>query len=137
MVGKMKEKSKIASVRPSPLASKITIVMLVIFLFFGLFLMSDGPGTGETSFALFRMIWVIACIGGIIYSIRNLSTYSKEQKGKLPATTTDVIEVEFEGETGGGDFETRLRKLEALKKDGLITEEEYKQKRREIMDEKW
>lgn len=87
----MKEKSKIASVRPSPLASMITIVELVVLLFLGLFLMSDGPGSGETSFGLFRMIWVIACIGGIIYSIRNLSTYSKEQKSKLPATATDVV----------------------------------------------
>jgi len=133
----MNNQRKIASIRPSPLASKITIVMLVIFLFFGLFLMSDGPGSGETSFSLFRMIWVIACIGGIIYSIRNLSTYSNEQKSKLPATATDVIEIQSERETGTEDFETKLRKLESLKKNGLITEEEYKQKRKEIMDEKW
>jgi len=128
--GMMKEKTKLASVRPSPLASKITIVMLVIFLFLGLFLMSDVPG-------IFTMVWVIACIGGIIYSIINLTTYTKEQKSKLSATATDVIEIQFERETGTEDFETKLRKLESLKKDGLITEEEYKQKRREIMDEKW
>jgi cytochrome c-type biogenesis protein CcmH/NrfG len=83
------------------------------------------------------MIWVIACIGGIIYSIRNLSTYSNEQKSKLPATATDVIEIQSERETGTEDFETKLRKLESLKKDGLITDEEYKQKRKEIMDKKW
>jgi hypothetical protein len=35
------------------------------------------------------------------------------------------------------DFETKLRKLESLKKDSLITEEEYKVKRKEIMNEKW
>jgi hypothetical protein len=133
----MNNQRKIASVRPSPLASKITIVMLVIFLFFGLFLMSDGPGSGEASFSLFRMIWVIACIGGIIYSIRNLSTYSNGQKSKLPATATDVIEIQSERETATEDFETKLRKLESLKKDGLITDEEYIQKRKEVMDEKW
>jgi hypothetical protein len=72
-----------------------------------------------------------------VYSIRNLSTYSKEQKRKLPATTTDVIEIQSERETGTEDFETKLRKLEALKKDGLITDVEYKQKYKEIMDEKW
>jgi len=54
--------------------------------------MSDGSGSGEISFSLFRMIWGIACIGEIIYSIRNLFTYSKEQKSKLPATATDVVE---------------------------------------------
>jgi uncharacterized membrane protein len=126
----MNNQRKIASVRPSPLASKITIVMLVIFLFLGLFLMSDVPG-------IFTMVWVIACIGGIIYSIRNLSTYSNEQKSKLPATATDVIEIQSERETATEDFETKLRKLESLKKDGLITDEEYIQKRKEIMDEKW
>jgi uncharacterized membrane protein len=126
----MNNQRKIASVRQSPLASKITIVMLVIFLFLGLFLMSDVPG-------IFTMVWVIACIGGIIYSIRNLSTYSNEQKSKLPATATDVIEIQSERETATEDFETKLRKLESLKKDGLITDEEYIQKRKEIMDEKW
>ena len=131
----MKEKPRIASVRPSPLASWITIIGLVIFLFFGLFLMSDAPDNAP--FALFRIIWIVACIGGIIYSIKNLSTYSRSEKNKIPITSTDVIEIEEGDEPGVKDFESRLRKLEALKKDGLITEEEYKQKRKEIMEEKW
>jgi hypothetical protein len=38
---------------------------------------------------------------------------------------------------GSEDFESRLRKLESLKKDGLITDEEYQQKQGEIMKEKW
>ena len=36
-----------------------------------------------------------------------------------------------------GDFETRLRKLNRLKEDGLITEEEFQKKREEILREKW
>ncbi|MGC8758230.1 MAG: SHOCT domain-containing protein, partial [Caldisericaceae bacterium] len=135
VVGKMKEKPKIASVRPSPLASKITIVMLVIFMFFGLFLMSDAPDNAP--FALFSIIWISACIGGIIYSIKNLSTYSRSEKNKIPITSTDVVEIDESDGQEGKDFETRLRKLEALRKDGLISEEEYKQKRKEIMEEKW
>jgi len=59
------------------------------------------------------------------------------KKSKLPATATDVIEIQSERETATEDFETKLRKLESLKKDGLITDEEYIQKRKEIMDEKW
>ncbi|GAB5047367.1 SHOCT domain-containing protein [Thermodesulfovibrio sp. TK110] len=131
----MKEKPKIASVRPSPLASKITIVMLVIFLFFGLAIMFDAPD--ETPFALFRIIWIIACIGGIIYSIKNLSTYSDSKKTRIPFTATDVVEIDESDKPERIDFETKLRKLEALRKDGLITDEEYRQKRKEIMDEKW
>mgnify|MGYP003939996855 FL=1 len=36
-----------------------------------------------------------------------------------------------------GDFETRLRKLNTLREDGLITEEEFQKKREEILREKW
>ena len=35
------------------------------------------------------------------------------------------------------DFDARLRKLAMLKQDGLITEEEFVQKRQEIMAERW
>ena len=34
-------------------------------------------------------------------------------------------------------FEMRLRQLEALKKDRLLTEEEYQRKRAEILGETW
>lgn len=34
-------------------------------------------------------------------------------------------------------FDEKLRKLKALKDDGLISEEEYKAKRQEILDDKW
>lgn len=131
----MKDRIKTASMRPSPLASKITIVGLILFLIFGLFLMSDAPD--EPAINIFCIMWVIACIGGIIYSIRNLSTYSEEQKKKIPLTADEVVELVSEDETEEKDFETKLRKLESLRKDGLITEEEYQRKRKEIMDKKW
>ena len=35
------------------------------------------------------------------------------------------------------DFDAGLRKLAKLKKDGLITDKEYEQKRAEIMRPKW
>ncbi|GAQ94702.1 short C-terminal domain-containing protein [Thermodesulfovibrio aggregans] len=131
----MKERPKIAPVRPSPFASKITIVMLIIFLFFGVAIMADAPD--ETPFAFFRIIWIIACLAGIVYSIKNLSTYSDSKKKNIPITATDVVEIDESEIPEGMDFEKKLRKLEALRKDGLITDEEYRQKRKEIMDEKW
>jgi cytochrome c-type biogenesis protein CcmH/NrfG len=42
-----------------------------------------------------------------------------------------------EAEKGKPDFAVRLRELEALKKEGLLNDEEYQRKRREILDEKW
>ena len=48
----------------------------------------------------------------------------------------DVIDIETEssGQVNdpGLDFEFKLRKLENLKKDGLISEEEFRKKREEI-----
>jgi len=53
-------------------------------------------------------------------------------------TAGEVVEIVSEkSEPETENFESRLRKLESLKKDGLITEEEYQQKRGEIMKEKW
>ncbi|MTI66302.1 MAG: SHOCT domain-containing protein [Firmicutes bacterium] len=39
--------------------------------------------------------------------------------------------------TNSIDFDVKLRKLNNLKEDGLISENEFKDKRKEIMEEKW
>ncbi|WP_461615475.1 SHOCT domain-containing protein [Clostridium sp. Marseille-QA1073] len=47
------------------------------------------------------------------------------------------IDVDSNDHTGkNNDFEMRLRKLEKLRKEGLITEEEYTIKRQEILKDK-
>lgn len=71
----MKDKTKIASVRPSPFASIAGIIGLIAMLIFGISTMPDTGGG-------FMIIWVIFAIGGIIYFLVNLSTYSKSSKGK-------------------------------------------------------
>ena len=47
--------------------------------------------------------------------------------------------VEINGMVGGeeGSFAAKLRELDVLKKDGLISEEEYQNKRAVIMQDKW
>jgi hypothetical protein len=47
-----------------------------------------------------------------------------------------VVEIEPD-EEAAIDFAERLRKLEALRKDNLVSEEEFQAKRKQIMDEKW
>ena len=133
----MKE-PKIASIRPSPLASVVGIVAGIVFLAFGLLLMADDTENagGQELINMFKVIWVVFCIGIIVYNFKNLSTFSSQDKERLAPTAGEVIEIE-PGEPGAMDFETRLRKLEALRRDGLVNEEEFKKKRREIMDEKW
>jgi hypothetical protein len=135
--------AKKAYVRPSPLSSYITLGGGIVFLFLGLFIMGEGTmGEGGDAVAMFRVIWVLACLAVIGYSVWNLRSFkgsSAEEKGF--STALDVIHIEEGSEKGGGektvDFDIRLRKLEALKSDGLISEEEYKRKREEILQEKW
>jgi Short C-terminal domain len=43
----------------------------------------------------------------------------------------------FHDERMQGSFEIRLRSLEHLHRDGLISEEEYQEKRKQILEDKW
>ena len=103
-------------------------------LIFALTSMPDSAGG-------FMSIWVLAVVGGIIYFIVNLLSFSRSVKEKIPATAEEVIELspgdEEEEKEEVLDFETRLRKLESLKKDGLLTEDEYRRKREKILEENW
>jgi hypothetical protein len=126
----MKQKNVIASVRPSPLASIVGIIGLVAMLIIGSSFQMESGG--------FMTIWTLVCIGGILYFLINLLSFSASSKDKIPMTAGEVVEIVSEkSEPETENFESRLRKLESLKKDGLITEEEYQQKRGEIMKEKW
>ena len=137
-------KGKRITVRPSPTSSIITLIMSIIFLIFGLVLMGSNMGeAGEArgGMSFFLIIWVGACLGGVIYSLINLSSFGKSKPN--PAAM-EVLEVEKENPEcieepakEKPDFAAKLRELEALKKEGLLTEEEYQRKRQEILDEKW
>lgn len=131
---------KSAAVRPSPLSSMLSIAGGVIGIIFGIFFVSSASGDPEAGgmIRVFFLIWFGVCIGGIIYGFVNLSSYSKSEKKKIPGTSMDVVTM-IPDDPGPEklDFEAKLRKLEALKRDHLISEDEYDRKRREILDEKW
>lgn len=116
-------------VRPSPFASMVIIIFLVVFLIVGVFFF-DLPD--EPIAIIFKFVWTLMCISGIVYATINLRSFSKSEGNNLPLSTSDVIST-AESEQGKDDFEVRLRKLESLRKDGFITEEEYRRKRKEIM----
>ncbi|GEM_PF-424915 len=175
--GEFNLKGKRATVRPSPTASVATLIMSVLFLFFGLVLIvSNLGGAGEAAgpMVFFLVVWVFGCLGIAVYSIINLASYGKSRPN--PAAL-EVLEIEGEGEKEkareekgreekageekarevkgpaeskpGGysvsdsrstqevSFAVKLRELESLRKEGLLTEEEYQRKRREIIEEKW
>ena len=98
--------------------------------FFGLFGMSDMAYGFGTEFLAFRLVWCLAAFGIGIYNFLLAAGVVKYNGGY---EITDETE---DGAKGGkSDAEVRLEELQTLYDRRLITEEEYQQKRRKILDE--
>ena len=105
------------------------IILGVLFLPFGLLFVFISEGEARSFVAIFTVIWAAACIAIIVMAVKALRLV---KKGKIEIAEIDVTSGETEG-----DFAVRLRDLEGLRKDGLISDGEYQRKRAEIMQEKW
>lgn len=129
---------KIASIRPSPLASIVGIVGGIAMFILGIVFVASVPaGPGPDGFKnFFFFIWFLVCGGIIVYYIRNLASFRKDGADGVPLTASEIVEME-QDEAGAMDFAARLRKLESLRRDHLVSEEEFLRKRKEILDEKW
>ena len=104
----------------------VTALMAIIGIIFFLFLMKEGATIGM----IFMAFWVVVVLligSAYVYNLANQKYDEKNVAGQITITDSD----------SSGNFDDKLRKLESLKKDGLITEEEYKQKRSQIMEKKW
>ena len=134
--------SKKIHVRPGRGQSKVGFAVGIIFCLLGVFVVIP-------TFGLFGIFWT-AVAGWIAYShYRNGFTDEP--------LDTHVIDIEDDGQNvtatryggeyrsysyekealanGAGDMESRLRKLQSLYDQSLITYEEYEQKKKEILDE--
>ena len=76
-------------------------------------------------------LWVLTVAGIIAYHIRNATS----EHGVAHAHVS--FEAETSGDRGQSDFDERLRDLERLRQDGLLTEEEYRRKRADVLNEDW
>lgn len=76
---------------------------------------------------------------GIIWTIIAIYNTYRAYKNGFTEEGEAIYEINYtEGNSKHGyDFEEKLRRIERLRKEGLITEDEYNQKRSEIMKEKW
>jgi hypothetical protein len=82
---------------------------------------------------IFGAVWVLMCLAFIIYGIYIL-TSAKPSVGIVYDIESSSASTSPEA---GNDFDTRLRKLEKLKQDQLISEDEYQRKRDEILKDPW
>jgi amino acid permease len=103
--------------------------MLVFGLFFLTLLQDENSNIGR----IFMLLWIFIVLCIIGYSIYNLVT----TKASLAATEEIELESGDASDNAPGNFEEKLLSLERLKKDRLLSEEEYAQKRKEIMQQKW
>lgn len=114
------------------------IVVALLFLAFGVgfiaVVLNDMPDSEDGLRFLmigFGAIWVVACLAMV-------RTFAQVRRGAGKAAPDSLLHIE---DSGGGEtapeFETRLRGLEALRKDGLVSEDEYRRKRAEMLDAKW
>ena len=108
------------------------IVIAALFLVFGIGLfigVMDELGEPMPFVGFFFVIWTAVCITMIVHAVKTLRLI---KKGKIEIAEIDTLAGEAES-----DFAERLRNVEALKRDGLISADEYRKKRSEIMKEKW
>jgi hypothetical protein len=127
--------NKNSSIRPRPtkLSGGAMIVAGAAFLLFSIVPFSAAEGEAKPFAAIFGVIWVLVCLSFIIYGIYILNS----KKPSIGIVYDIEVPAARDNPVATGDFETRIRKLEKLKDDRLITEEEYKTKRSEIMKEPW
>jgi Short C-terminal domain len=112
----------------------ISVGMLLVALM--VFDFSEMPAFGK----VFMIFWIGGVCAQIYQSYRN-SAFSKKS---LHHEVTDH-ELKVDGYKSAGahkikpekDYALRLRKLENLYRDGLLTTTEYEAKRQDILDEDW
>ncbi|MEQ1796901.1 MAG: hypothetical protein ABL872_03050 [Lacibacter sp.] len=122
-----------AYIKPTKPALVVGLIAMVGMLAFGIFFMSvlaeEGSGIGMG----FMSIWIlfVLLIGGIfVYNLVTKNNHNSIAE-EISFTQDEPLKEEQT------DFDSKLRKLELLRKDHLITEPEYRKKREEIFNSKW
>ena len=119
--------------RPSKTGSVMGGVVGVIFVLIGLFVVIPTFSMGGGFGAIFGVFWTI--LAAVIAGTNFYQAFGKGYIGP-------EIHIEEEGKSehaqdapAPGDAQARLTELRALYDQRLITQEEYEQKRKEILEE--
>ncbi len=110
-------------VQPSKGQSKITFFVGIVFCLIGVFVAIPAAG-------LFGVFWT---------AMAGLITYTHFKNGftdeGIPTQEIIVDDDTFNQYVESNDIENRLRKLETLYQQCLITRDEYDEKRKELIDQ--
>jgi hypothetical protein len=111
-------------VRPSKGSSVVGMIGGIIFILIGV--TTAIPMAG--SFGVFWTLIAVVITGAHAFNVFSEKGFSQYQVD---------IEVTDSHQEKGETFDVKLRNLKTLKDDGLINEEEYDVKRKEILSDKW
>lgn len=126
----MKQKAYIKPSKPSLVVGLIAVAAMIGF---GIFFMSLIAGEQESRMGMvFLSVWLL-----IALLIAGSMLYSYFSKDDAPAIGSEITFTDEETPGAPTNFEVRLRQLERLHKEQLITEAEYQKKRKEIMESRW
>jgi len=126
----MKNKAYIKPTKPALIAGIIAIIgMLAFGVFFMKLLIDDGSSVG-IGFIIIWFLFVLLIGAMFVYNLVNKN--AEKSVGEEISFTSD-----WSKNNTTIDFNTKLRALDALKKDKLISEEEFRNKRAEIMNSQW
>jgi hypothetical protein len=124
------------------------LIGLVFMLLFGIgfailvgnvLIDNEAPPAVFVVFILFMLAWLAAVLFSLVYHVLNLN----RAKGlslidvETEPGTSALLPPPLGGQADQSDPMQRLRSLEALKHDGLISEDEFRCKREEIIQQKW
>ena len=115
--------------KPSKGASILTGIIACAMGVFGLVAMQDMMYGFGSEFMAFRIIWSLAAFGIGIYNFLMAAGIVKYNSGYEIVDETDEG-----GKRAPSDTEARLKEAQSLYDRGLISEEEYQQKRKDILD---
>lgn len=115
--------------KPSKGASILTGIIACAMGVFGLVAMQDMMYGFGSEFMAFRIIWSLAAFGIGIYNFLMAAGIVKYNSGYEIVDETDEG-----GKRAPSDTEARLKETQSLYDRGLISEEEYQQKRKDILD---
>jgi hypothetical protein len=107
--------------------------MAIAAVWFGLVIMNidvppDAGGGVKTLRIVFAIVWFTFWVIAVLYNAMTFRARPRPAKTDVPLHAAG---------DAPADFEARLRKLESLRRDGLLSDEEYRRKREELLKERW
>jgi len=112
-------------IKPSKPASALGMVVGIVFIGLGLFM-------AIPLFGAFGVLWTLVAAGITVFHAVNVFS----QAG---VADREII-VDQEPPPAADDqlpFDERLRRLEQIRKEGLLSDDEYRRKRAELLSERW